>query len=71
MHNDIDQRILDYLTIQIMNDSKFICNPHIRVRCAWMEANKAFKRLNGEQKQNILAQMAKDQKDFHAPDFWD
>jgi hypothetical protein len=71
MSKDVEQKIIDYLTVEIMNDSKFVCNPHIRVRCAWIEAKKVFDKLNENQKNNILHSINRNCRDFHLPDFCD
>ena len=74
MDRTAKQRIIDYLTILIMQDSKFVCNPHIRAKCAWMEAKRIYEKIPDEKKQRLLKLAQK--RDYakgerHLPDFWD
>ena len=71
MSKNVEQKIIDHLTVSIMNDSKFICNPHIRARCAWIEAKKIFQKLTEDQKECILETVNRNDRDFHLPNFWD
>ena len=71
MSKNVEQKIIDHLTVSIMNDSKFICNPHIRARCAWIEAKKIFQKPTKEQKKIISESINRDDRDFHLPNFWD
>ncbi len=71
MSKNVEQKIIDHLTVSIMNDSKFICNPHIRARCAWIEAKKIFQKLTKEQREYISESINRDDRDFHLPNFWD
>ena len=71
MNKDVEQKIIDHLTVEIINDSKFVCNPHTRVRCAWIEAKKKFAKLTKNQKEKILHSINRNRRDFHLPDFWD
>ena len=71
MKRDVEQKIIDHLTLGIMNDPNFACNPHIRVRCAWIEAKKVFDELSQKQKNDILYSINKNCPNFHLPDFWD
>ena len=71
MEGNIESKIVNHLTLEIMNDSKFVCNPHIRVRCAWIEAKKVFDGLTESQKNKILNFIEGNDEEFHLPDFWD
>ena len=50
-HND--QKAIDYLTILIMQDTKFICNPNSRLRSAWIKAKKIYKQMPSKRKTQI------------------
>jgi len=74
MNRNAEQKVIDYLTILIMQDSKFICNHHIRAKCAWIEAKKIYKKINKE-KRNKLLKLAESKNytegEKHLPNFWD
>lgn len=53
------QLIIDYLTVELIEDNTFRANPHIRARTAWIEAKKIFLKLTEEQKENILKTIKK------------
>jgi hypothetical protein len=55
--NYTDSKIIDYLTVQIMSDKTLECNPHIRVRTAWILAKKKFLKLSGKEKEKIRLEM--------------
>ncbi len=54
MERSNEEIIIDYLTIKLIEDTKFICNPHIRLRVAWMESKKKFMKMNDEDKNKLL-----------------
>jgi len=53
------QLIIDYLTVELIEDNTFQANPHIRARTAWIEAKKIFLKLTEEQRENILKTIKK------------
>ena len=54
MDRNIEEKIIDYLTIKLIEDKSFISHPHSRVRSAWMKAKKQFIKLTEEEKESIL-----------------
>lgn len=48
-----DEKIIDYLTILIMQDTKFICNPSVRLRSAWMKAKRIYKEMSSDKKEKL------------------
>lgn len=48
------ERIIDYLTIQIMKDKNFTGNHHCRVRVAWILAKKQYELMSTQEKENLL-----------------
>ena len=55
--NNINNKIIDFLTLKIMSDKDFECNPHMRVRAAWILAKKQFEEMNDEDKLEIVEQL--------------
>ena len=53
MRKSFDQEIIDYLTLRVMRDIKFLANPHCRVRSAWLEAKRMFNKMDDNQKMRI------------------
>ena len=47
-------KIVDYLTIKLIEDEQFDCHPHSRVRSAWVIAKKQFINLTEKEKELIL-----------------
>tara|TARA_B100001094_G_scaffold328853_1_gene390250 strand:+ start:1529 stop:1732 length:204 start_codon:yes stop_codon:yes gene_type:complete len=47
-------KIVDYLTIKLIEDEQFDCHPHSRVRSAWVIAKKQFINLTEEEKLAIF-----------------
>lgn len=54
MSRNIEEKIIDYLTIKLIEDKSFISHPHSRVRSAWMKAKKQFIKLTEEEKESII-----------------
>ena len=54
MSSNIEEKIIDYLTIKLIEDKAFVSHPHSRVRSAWMKAKKQFIKLTEEEKESIL-----------------
>ena len=51
---NIEEKIVDYLTIKLIEDEQFVSHPHSRVRSAWMKARKQFIELTEKEKELIL-----------------
>ena len=51
-------KIVNYLTVKIMSDKNF--HPHYaqRVRVAWILAEKQYKKLTKEEKQEIIEELS-------------
>lgn len=59
MERSEEEIIIDYITVKLMEDNKFISHPHIRVRSAWIEAKKIFLKMSQANKDKILATVKK------------
>ena len=54
VQGDMEDKIMDFLTLKVLHDPHFQANPHARVRYAYIKARKIYKKLTEEQKQAIL-----------------
>tara|TARA_Y100000356_G_C11169366_1_gene240452 strand:+ start:414 stop:596 length:183 start_codon:yes stop_codon:yes gene_type:complete len=54
MERSVEEKIIDYLTVQLIEDKEFTAHPHCRVRTAWIRAKKLYQRLTEEEKLEIL-----------------
>ena len=52
MERSEEEIVIDYITVKLMEDNKFISHPHIRVRSAWIEPKNIFKNVSSKQRQN-------------------
>ena len=55
MRRNIDEMVIDYLTVQLIEDKSFTTHPHCRVRTAWIRAKKMYKYMTDEQKAKIVS----------------
>lgn len=63
MNEYTEGKIVDYLTIKLIDDQQFDCHPHSRVRSAWVIAKKQFINLTEEEKESILKIIKKKEGD--------
>lgn len=61
MKQSKEEVIIDYITVKLMEDNKFISHPHVRVRTAWIEAKKIFLKMSQANKDKIFATAKKRQ----------
>jgi hypothetical protein len=54
MKRNIDEMIIDHLTVQLIGDKSFTAHPHCRVRTAWIRAKKIYKYMSDEEKARLL-----------------
>lgn len=52
-------RIIDYLTVRIMNDKGFMGHHHDRARAAWLMAKKEYEALSEKERQDIIEEIKK------------
>ena len=54
MQRSVEEKVIDYLTVQLIEDKEFTAHPHCRVRTAWIRAKSLYKRMTEEEKLKIL-----------------
>ena len=54
MQRSVEEKIIDYLTVQLIEDKEFTANPHCRVRTAWIRAKSLYQRMTEEEKLKIV-----------------
>ena len=59
----IKERIIDYLTVQLIKDTTFKSHYAQRVRAAWILAKKKYSTLTDKEKNEILAKINLDQSE--------
>jgi len=59
MERSEEEIVIDYITVKLVEDNKFISHPHIRIRSAWIEAKKIFLNMSQANKDKILATIRK------------
>lgn len=50
----VESKIIDYLTLEILKNKEFELNPTRRIRSAFIEAKKQFKKMSQEDKDLII-----------------
>ena len=59
MERSEEEIVIDYITVKLVEDNKFISHPHIRIRSAWIEAKKIFLNMSQANKDKSLATIRK------------
>tara|TARA_B100000902_G_C26564642_1_gene553545 strand:+ start:183 stop:380 length:198 start_codon:yes stop_codon:yes gene_type:complete len=54
MQRSVEEKIVDYLTVQLIEDKEFTAHPHCRVRTAWIRAKSIYKRMSEEEKLKVV-----------------
>lgn len=48
------EEIMNYLIVKHLQDPNFECNPHIRVRSAYILAKKEYERMSDKEKEKLF-----------------
>lgn len=54
MERSVEEKVVDYLTVQLIEDEEFTAHPHCRVRTAWIRAKSLYKRMSEEERLKIV-----------------
>lgn len=57
MRKHIESRIIDHLTVLLIDDKTFTSHPHCRARTAWIRAKNIYKRMSEEEKLLLIKKL--------------